>query len=337
MSFIKEFSSVPLEELPKVLPPEKLVAMLETMLRIRLFEEKAEELYLYKGLIKGPLHLYFGQEAIATGVAFAIDSDDIIISHHRGHGHAIAMGVPFKNLMAELFGKATGTCKGLSGSMHIGIAPENNILYASAIVGSGVPIAVGVALAVKYRNQRRAVISFFGDGAVNTGAFHEAANMASLWKLPVVFACENNQYGMGTRVDRATPLRNLAERAQAYNMPGVVVDGNDPVAVFIATREAVMRAKNGEGPTFVEYKTYRQKGHGVYDLAPYRPREEVEEWLKRDPILLFKDKLMRLGIVKEEEITKIEENIRKELEEAVKFAMESPILSFDELKEFVYA
>ena len=338
MPLIKEIGPVPVEDYLKLgLTKEKLVAMLETMIKIRLFEEKAEELYLYKGLITGPLHLYFGQEAVATGVAFALNPDDIIVSTHRGHGHAIAKGIPLKNLMAELFGKATGTCKGLSGSMHVAICPEKGALYASAIVGSGVPIAVGAALAIKYKRQKRVVVAFFGDGAVNTGAFHEAANIAALWKLPVILACENNQYAMGTRVDRSTPLKNLAERALGYGMPGVVVYGNDPVAVFLATKEAAERARRGEGPTFIEYRTYRLKGHGVYDKAPYRPKEEVEEWLKKDPIPTFRDKLIRLGVITEKEAAEIEERVREELEEAVRFAMDSPVLPFEKLKDYVYA
>jgi len=316
---------------------ERLVCMLKKMMELRLFEEKVEELYLMRGLITGPAHLYFGEEAVAVGVMSALDPNDYIISGHRGHGHALAKEIPAKLIMAELFGKSTGTCKGLGGSMHVGICLEKNSLFASAIVGSGIPIASGVGLALKYKKSDRVVAVFFGDGAANTGAFHEGINLAAIWKLPVIFVCENNKYAIGMKVENAVATNSIAARATAYGIHGISVDGNDPVAVCEATKQAVEVARSGGGPTLMECKTYRQKGHGVYDKAPYRPKEEVEEWLKRDPIDNFRKKLIVSGIVSEEQVEKLESKIKSEIDEAVKFAQESSILPFRELEKLVYS
>jgi len=338
MSALKEISRVPPSDYSKHgLAKDRLILMIKKMMEIRLFEEKVEDLYLMKGLITGPAHLYFGQEAVAVGVISALDPDDIIISHHRGHGHALAKGIPMKQVMAELFGKATGTCKGIGGSMHVAISPERSSLFASAIVGSGIPIAVGVGLAFKYNKSDRVVAVFFGDGAVNTSAFHEGTNMAAIWKLPVILVCENNRYAIGMKVERAIALKNVMERALGYGIAGIGVDGNDPVAVYLATREAVKRAREGEGPTLIECRTYRQKGHGIYDKATYRPKEEVQEWLERDPVVNFRNALINSGTVPEAELNDIENRIRLELEEAVNFAQGSPVLPFDELQRYVYA
>jgi len=338
MSALKEIGHVPPSDYSKLgLAKDRLLLMIKKMMEIRLFEEKVEELYLMKGLITGPAHLYFGQEAVAVGVISVLDPDDIIISHHRGHGHALAKGIPMKQVMAELFGKATGTCKGLGGSMHVAISPQRGSLFASAIVGSGTPIAVGVGLAFKYSKSDRVVAVFFGDGAVNTSAFHEGTNMAAIWKLPVILVCENNRYAIGMKVEKAIALKSIVERALGYNIPGIAVDGNDPVAVYLATKEAVKRARKGKGPTLIECRTYRQKGHGIYDKAPYRPKEEVEEWLRKDPIANFRNALISSGVASEADLIEIENQIRLELEEAVNFAQESPILSFDELQKYVYA
>jgi len=338
MSALKEISRVPPSDYSKHgLAKDRLILMIKKMMEIRLFEEKVEDLYLMKGLITGPAHLYFGQEAVAVGVISALDPDDIIISHHRGHGHALAKGIPMKQVMAELFGKATGTCKGIGGSMHVAISPERSSLFASAIVGSGIPIAVGVGLAFKYNKSDRVVAVFFGDGAVNTSAFHEGTNMAAIWKLPVILVCENNRYAIGMKVERAIALKSVMERALGYGIEGIGVDGNDPVAVYLATREAVKRAREGEGPTLIECRTYRQKGHGIYDKATYRPKEEVQEWLERDPVVNFRNVLINSGTVPEAELNDIENRIRLELEEAVNFAQDSPVLPFDELQRYVYA
>jgi len=338
MSTLMEIQSVPSEDYASLgLQKERLVWMLKKMVEIRLFEEKVEELYLMRGLITGPAHLYFGEEAVAVGIMSALAPNDYVISGHRGHGHALAKEIPARLIMAELFGKSTGTCKGLGGSMHVGICLEKNSLFASAIVGSGIPIASGVGLALKYKKSDRVVAVFFGDGAANTGAFHEGINLAAIWKLPVIFVCENNKYAIGMKVENAVATNSIAARATAYGIHGISVEGNDPVAVHKATKEAIEIARSGGGPTLIECRTYRQKGHGVYDKAPYRPKEEVEEWLKKDPIVNFEKKLTTSGMVSEKEVEKLRSEILSEIEDAVKFAQESSILPFQELEKLVYS
>lgn len=314
-----------------------LLAMLRRMIQIRRFEERVERLFLQEGILIGPAHLYLGQEAVAAGTIGVLNNDDLIVSTYRGHGHAIAKNVPLKPLMAEIFGKATGTCKGLGGSMHISIAPEKGSVYASAIVGSGIPIAVGIALGLQRAGKRQVAATFFGDGASNTGAFHEGMNLASIWKLPLIFVCENNLYAMSTRVDCAIAAENVASRAVAYRMPGVAVDGNDLVATYLAMKQAVDRARKGEGPTLLECLTYKLKGHGIYDKAEYRPKEEVERWLKLDPINRLEENLLKSGLASNEDFEKIEKETAAEVEEAVEFAKASPVLPFEELAKYVYA
>jgi pyruvate dehydrogenase E1 component alpha subunit len=316
---------------------ELLLAMLRKMIQIRRFEERIERLFLQEGILIGPAHLYLGMEAVAAGTIGVLNKDDLIVSTYRGHGHAIAKNVPLKPLMAEIFGKATGTCKGLGGSMHISIAPEEGSVYASAIVGSGIPIAVGIALGLQHAGKRQVAATFFGDGASNTGAFHEGMNLASIWRLPLVFVCENNLYAMSTRVDCALAAENVAGRAVAYRMPGVAVDGNDVVATYLAMKEAVGRARKGEGPTLLECLTYKHKGHGVYDKAEYRPKDEVERWLKLDPISRLEESLLKSGLASNADFDEIEKEIAAEIEEAVEFAKASPILRFEELAKYVYA
>ena len=334
---IEAKSIEPIEFQEYELTKEKLTRMLEALLRIRRFEEKVEELYLDRGLLIGPAHLYFGQEAIATGVCSALKVDDIIISNHRGHGHAIAKGIPTKLIMAELFGKSTGTCKGLSGSMHVSIYLEKGALYSSAIVGSNIPIATGVGLALKRMKTDKVVAVFFGDGAVNTGAFHEGLNMASIMKVPVLFVCENNQYAISMKASRSVAARSIAERvAYSYNMPTFIVDGNDVLAVYRATKEAVRRIRKEKIPIFMECITYRMKGHGVYDMCKYRSPNEVESWKKRDPILIFKELLISSGIITKDEFEALDNIVKKEIEEAVEFSIKSPVLPFQELKKYVY-
>ena len=311
--------------------------MLRRMIKIRRFEERVERLFLQEGTLIGPSHLYLGQEAVAAGAIGALNDDDLIVSTYRGHGHAIARGVPMNMLMAELFGKATGTCKGLGGSMHVSIFPEKGILYASAIVGSGVPIATGVGLALQQAGKHQIAMTFFGDGATNTGAFHEGINLAAVWKLPVIFVCENNLYAMSTRADKAMAAESVADRAEAYRMPAMIADGNDVAAVFLSAKEAVENARNGGGPTLLECITYKLKGHGVYDKAEYRPKEEVEEWRKRDPINTFEAKLLKMKLVTQAGIDQIEKEVARSVDESVAFAKSSPILPFEELSNFVYA
>jgi pyruvate dehydrogenase E1 component alpha subunit len=305
------------------------------MLQIRFFEEKVFELY-GQNLVPGTIHLYAGEEAVAVGVCSALKKDDYITSTHRGHGHCIAKGADLKRIMAEILGKKTGYCKGKGGSMHIADF-SIGMLGATAVVGAGLPIAVGAGLSIKLRKTNQVVACFFGEGASNQGTFHESINMASTWKLPVIFICENNLYAMGTRQSTVMNIENIADRAIAYGIPGVVVDGNDVLAVCEATQKAVERARKNEGPTLIECKTYRHKGHSRVDPARYRPKEEVEEWLAKDPVKRFREKLLQANILTEDEIKKIEKEVSAEIEEAVNFAIESPYPKPEEALEDVYA
>ena len=316
-------------------PNEKLIEMYRKMLEIRQFEEKVYELY-GQNLVPGTIHLYAGQEAVAVGVCANLRKEDYIVSTHRGHGHCIAKGADLKRVMAEILGKKTGYCRGKGGSMHIADF-SIGILGATGVVGAGIPIAVGAGLSIKLRGTDQVVACFFGDGASNQGTFHEGINMAAIWKLPVLFICENNLYAMGTRQSRVMLIENISERAAAYGIPGVTVDGNDVLAVYEAAKEAVERAKRGEGPTLIECKTYRHKGHSRMDPATYRPKEEVEYWLRKDPIPRFRNRLLEMGILTEEEAKKIEEEVLREIEEAVKFALESPYPEPEEALKDVYA
>jgi pyruvate dehydrogenase E1 component alpha subunit len=314
---------------------ERLVEMLRKMYEIRYFEEKAEELYIH-GLVHGTMHLSVGQEGSAVGAVSALEPDDYILSTHRGHGHCIAKGADIKLMMAEFLGKETGYCRGQGGSMHIADVKTGN-LGATGVVGDGIPVSVGVGLSIKLQGQGRVVLCFFGDGAANAGAFHESLNMASIWKLPVVFVCENNQYAMSTSVKKAFPIKNIADRAAAYGMPGMVVDGNDVLVVYEATREAMDRARRGEGPTLIECKTYRWKGHSKSDQQRYRTREEVEAWKRKDPITRFRSRLIEEEAITEKEAERIEEEAWETVEAAVRFAQESPEPSLEGIEEEVYA
>jgi len=316
------------------LPKELLSEMLRKMLEIRFFEEKVFELY-GQNLVPGTIHLYTGEEAVAVGVCSSLRKDDFITSTHRGHGHCIAKGADLKRTMAEILGKETGYCKGKGGSMHI--ADFNvGMLGATAVVGAGLPIAVGAGLTVRLKKTDQVVACFFGEGASNQGTFHESLNMASTWSLPVIFVCENNLYAMGTRQSRVMKIESVADRAIAYGMPGAVVDGNDVLSVYEVTRKAVEGARKGEGPTLIECKTYRHKGHSRVDPAKYRAKAEVEEWLAKDPIRRLKEKIVQDHTFHKEEIEKIEKDALTEVEEAVKFAMESPYPAPEEALEDVY-
>jgi pyruvate dehydrogenase E1 component alpha subunit len=313
-----------------------LLQMWKKMVTIRRFEEKVEELFLEKKALSGPAHLYIGEEAIAAGVMSALSADDLVVSHYRGHGHSIAKGVPPKLIMAELFGKATGTCRGVGGSMHSPKYPEMNLMFATAIVGAGIPIAAGMALAVKMRAEKRAVLAFFGDGGANFGDFHEGTNMASMWGLPLVLVCENNQYAISMKSSISASGGGIARRADAYGIRGFLVDGNDVVAVYSAATEAVKGAKMGKGPALIECTTYRMKGHGVYDKAVYRPPEELEMWRQKDPLLRFRGSLVSGKIATEKELDGIDAEARATIEDAVEFGQKSPMLSFEELGGLVY-
>ena len=316
---------------------DKLRLMLGKMLLLRRFEEKIEELFLVKGALIGPSHLYLGQEAIAVGAIDALDRNDLTVTTYRGHGHALAKDVPAKLCMAELFGKSTGTCKGLGGSMHVAIYPETGSLYATAIVGSGLPIAAGVGLGLKQKKSKNIAACFFGDGAVNTGAFHEAMNLIALWKLPVLVFCENNQYAMSTPVARAVSSPSIAERGRSYGMQTTVVNGNDVVSVFVATKAAAERARRESEPTFLECITYKMKGHGVYDKGDYRPKEEVRNGLNETQFSHSRNVCCRVSFFQQAEIDQVDVDARREIEEAVAFANEGSPLPFSELKKYVYA
>jgi len=312
----------------------KLLEMYQRMLKIRYFEDKVFELY-GQNLVPGTIHLYAGEEAVAVGVCANLRKDDYITSTHRGHGHCIAKGADLGKVMAEILGKKTGYCKGKGGSMHIADF-SIGMLGATAVVGAGIPIAAGAGLSIKLRGSDQVVACFFGEGASNQGTFHEGINMAAIWGLPVVFVCENNLYAMGTRQNIVMTIQNIADRAVAYGIPGVTVDGNDALAVYEAASEAVNRARQGGGPTLIECKTYRQKGHSRFDPAAYRPKEEVKEWLKKDPIPRFKNKLIEMGVLTEEEDEKLRSEATAAVEVAVKFAMESPFPEPEEALEDVY-
>jgi len=323
------------EEIPNI-NIEKLLRIYEKMLLIRKFEEKAIELYS-QGLIPGLLHTYIGQEAIAVGVCENLRDDDYITSTHRGHGHCIAKGCDPKPMMAELLGKKTGYCKGKGGSMHIADF-SIGMLGAEAIVGAGLPIAVGAALALKIDNKDSVVVAFFGEGASNQGNFHECLNLAAVWKLPVVFVCENNRYAISVSLHKSTSVEDIAQRACAYNIPGVTVEGNDVIEVYLKAKELIERARRGEGPSLLECKTYRVRGHHEMDraLEKYRPKEELESWLKKDPIKRLRERLVIEYGLNEDELTTIEERVIKIINEAADFAIKSPEPEFESVFEDVY-
>ena len=314
-----------------------MVDLYTVMLRIRNFEEKIEEL-VFSAVIGGFVHLYVGQEAVAAGVCATLRDADTITSTHRGHGHMIAKGGDVRRMMAELFAKSTGYCKGKGGSMHIADL-DLGILGANGIVGGGPPIAVGAAMAARYRGTDNVCVSFFGDGASNQGTTHEAMNLAAVWKAPVVFVAENNHYGEFTSQSRHQCIESVTERAAGYGMPGAIVDGNDLAAVYEAAAEAVARARRGKGPSLLECRTYRIKGHFVGDPEVYRGKEEVEAWQKadKDPILRLEKKLLDMKALTKDKEKKIRESVLKEIDEAVKFAQESPEPDASELLQDVYA
>lgn len=310
--------------------------MLETMWTIRIFEEKAKELYAL-GRIHGTMHLSIGQEATAVGASFALRRGyDYLLNHHRGHGHCLSWSGDVNRTMAEFMGKETGFCRGRGGSMHIADVERNN-LGANGIVGGGLPIAVGVGLSIQLRGTDQVVMVIFGDGASNEGAFHESLNMASIWRLPVVYLCENNQYGMSMSVARAINVEHISQRACAYGIPGVTVDGNNPLAVYDAVSQAASRARAGSGPTLVEAITYRWEGHSKSDRQAYRTRDEVREWQQRDPIPRFAQTLIAAGLLDEAEAAALHDRACAAVEASVAFAEASPEPAVETLMEGVYA
>jgi pyruvate dehydrogenase E1 component alpha subunit len=315
---------------------ETLLDLHNRMVRIRTFEEQAGKLQ-ESGKIPGALHLYVGEEAVASGVMTHLSNEDQITSTHRGHGHLVAKGGDFKQMYAELYGRATGYCHGKGGSMHISDL-DLGMLGANGIVGAGPPIAIGAAFSNKYRKTKNVTCCFFGDGASNEGTFHEAANMAALYRLPVVFVCENNGFGEFTRQERHQAIHDIAERASGYGMPGVVVDGMDVIAVYEAAGEAIARARRGEGPTLLECKTYRFYDHvGVRGMGVvYRDDSEVIEARKRDPLPLFEARLAELGMLSPAEAQEIHAHVLADVLEAVAFAESSPYPDDDALLQDVY-
>jgi len=307
------------------------------MVRIRLFEEAAGSL-AEAAKLPGFLHLYVGEEAVASGVCANLNDDDHITSTHRGHGHLVAKGGDFRRMMAELMGKSTGYCKGKGGSMHISDL-DLGMLGANGIVGAGSPIAVGAAFADKYRGRGQVSVAFFGDGATNIGAFHEAANMACALHLPIVFVCENNEFGEFTRREQTMAITDVIDRAAGYGMPGVIADGMDVVAIYEATSEAVARARRGDGPSMIEAKTYRfYNHHGVQNLGlKYRTDDEVAVWKERDPIFSFEERLIELGTVDAEQIEHVWSDLRDDIAEAIQFAEDSPFPEADQLLVDVYS
>ena len=314
---------------------DRLIELYRKMLLIRYFDEAAVDLYS-RGEVAGGTHPYIGEEATAVGAIAALEKDDMITSTHRGHGHCLAKGGNPDLMMAELLGKKTGYCKGKGGSLHIADLDIGN-LGASGIVGGGIPIATGAAFANHLRKTGKVVLCFFGDGAANTGAFHEAVNLASVWKLPVVFLCENNRYGMSVAVHLAFNIKNISQRAVAYGIPGETVDGNDVLAVCESTKKAVDMARAGKGPSLIECQTYRWKGHAASDPQFYRTREEVEEWKKKCPILRFRGYLSNGKVLSEKEADSIEEETQKVINKAVEFARSSPYPDPKEATEDVFS
>ena len=309
--------------------------MYESMVRQRVLEEKVVELFK-AGFIPGLAHPYMGQEAVAAGVSAALEKGDLVVSNHRGHGHSVARGVPEEAILSELMGKDAGMCLGLGGSMH-STDLEAGVVFSTAIVGGGIPLSAGVGLALKLDHRPNCVVCFFGDGATNTGAFHEGVNLAAVWRLPVVFVCENNQYAVSIPISKST-LAPLVLRGQAYGIPSQSVDGMSVLDVYAAASVAVSRAKKGEGPTFLECKTYRYTGHGAYDTGlDYRTQQEIDEWMARDPIKGFEQKLSVENLATAEEFEKIRAETRARIEKAVKFAQDRPYPSTDLLTRFVWA
>ena len=305
------------------------------MVLIRKFEEEAATQY-EAGNIRGFLHLYIGQEAVAAGFLAAARSDDYVMGSYRDHGQAISRCFDTRRVMAELFGKSTGSSKGKGGSMHL-FDKDRNFMGGTAIVGGGLPISVGIAYSIKYRKTDQVCICFFGDGAVNEGAFHESMNLASLWNLPVLFVCENNMYGMGTSVSRASAIPSLFRRAQCYAMDVRSVDGMDVEKVYDTAFECIEKMRKDKQPIFIEAETYRYRGHSQADPQNYRTKEEVEEWKKKDPIVTFGAKLINEGIISQEVIDKIDSECSKTIKDAVEFASTSPKPLPEDIYKDIYA
>src|SRR5512140_1999144 len=317
------------------LPREKLAWMLQRMCEIRYFEEKAEDLYV-RGLVHGTMHLSIGMEAGSVGSIATLRPDDLIIHHHRGHGHTIAKGADLTLMMAEFLGKERGYCRGRGGSMHIADIPGGN-LGATGVVAGGIPTSVGIALALQMHRSDQILLSYFGDGATNEGEFHESLNMASTWKLPVVFICDNNQYGMSMHMSKVMNIQNISERAASYGIPGRTVDGNDVLAVYEAVLEADERARSGEGPSLVDLLSYRWRGHSKSDRNLYRTPQEIEEWKHKCPIRRFKQVLVDGGVMTRDEVEDIDQTAKTAIDRAAEEALTFPEPSPENMEAEVYA
>lgn len=313
---------------------DQLLDFYRQMYLIRRFEERAAEQYAY-GKIGGFLHLYIGEEAVAVGAIAAMSENDHLFTHYRDHGYALAIGADPNEAMAELFGKVTGTTKGRGGSMHM-VHPERNFWGGYAIVGGHVPLAVGAGLALKHKGEDAVSVAIFGDGATNAGAFHEAANMASLWKLPVVFLCENNQYGMGTHVEYASAVPQMATKAQGHGIETEIVDGQDVLAMYDVMQRAIRHCKDGNGPFFIEAMTYRFRGHSMADPEMYRDRQEIDHHRERDPIPMFKQQLIEAEKASSEDFDRIDQEVEEVVEQAVQFADASEFPDPSTIYDWVY-
>jgi len=323
------------EELLQRIPREEHLQMYRMMVLIRRFEEMAGKMYM-QAAIGGFCHLYIGQEAVAVGIQSALRPDDYVMGTYREHGQILAAGSDPKAVMAELFGKVTGVSRGKGGSMHL-FDREKNFMGGTAIVGGNLPIAAGVGFAIKYRGGDQVCVCYFGDGAVNEGAFHESLNIASLWKLPVLFVCENNLYGMGTQVTRASAVPDLERRVVGYGIESAQVDGMDLLAIRKVAETAIEECRSGRGPFFIEAKTYRYRGHSMADPATYRTKEEVEEWRVRDPITRYEKQLLGAGVMTDDDIQNVSREVDEIVEEAVRFSEDSPLPAPHELYTDVYA
>jgi acetoin:2,6-dichlorophenolindophenol oxidoreductase subunit alpha len=321
--------------LVKQLPHEKLEWMLEKMCQTRYFEEKAEELYT-RGLVHGTMHLSIGMEASPIGSIAALEPQDIIIHHHRGHGHTIAKGADIVIMMGEFLGKEPGYCRGRGGSMHIADVPDGN-MGATGIVGGGIPIAVGIGLALQRRKSHQVLLSYFGDGSTNEGAFHEALNLASVWSLPIVFICDNNKYGMSMDFRRSMNIEYISTRAVSYGIPGISIDGNDVLAIYQVVSQAIERARSGQGPSLVENVTYRWRGHSKSDRNLYRTPDEIEDWKKRCPIKRFEQVLITSQVMSEEEIEGIDRAAKQTIDQAAEKAILMPEPTPENMEDEVYA
>ncbi|HBY00374.1 MAG TPA: pyruvate dehydrogenase (acetyl-transferring) E1 component subunit alpha [Gammaproteobacteria bacterium] len=314
---------------------KELLRIYRTMLKIRMFEERVAREFR-KGDMPGFVHSYIGAEAVSTGICMHLNDDDYISSTHRGHGHCIAKGCTFKDMLAELYGRETGLCKGRGGSMHIADFARG-MLGANAIVGGGIALAAGGALAIQTRGEKGVAVTFFGDGACNQGILHETMNLASIWKLPLIFVCENNDWAESTPVSYSTSVTNISARASAYGFPGLTVDAADAIAVYQAAKEAVIRARNEQGPTLIEAKIGRMIGHYLGDPEGYRSKELKEEAKSKDPIPPFESMLIQNEILGKEDLLKTRQEIEKKLDDAVNYAKISPLPNGSAVEAEVYA